>query len=862
MEKTNIQKAKFISLINAFEQFGFKSSNKVGQKEFRLFLNKKSSTGYFDSILCGKLFQVLNIDEKSSIPVNKFVEGFIIFEGEILRNADSFRIKYAKEQEIYKKIVKQCELYKSEKLNEEGFCKNAKIYGQITDINIKQKLEGIKEIIILVIFNNKKEEIHFKIGEEANNIKKSFEFRPISRKDHFEFVMKGINDKGTEFVIGSKIFPLTDIASQEEYLVQILVPEIENPNKIAAYINATIVLYMSDYKYYENLRKKQEKRLKKFKNAADKSAEYLKCIREIYGDIKLMKPDIIVDLNNEKLMKRKGAKLNVNIDSVVEKDMPRGNYYVEFHNEIKVERKGSPLKVEFNNLKQNSNPVIETKKIVEYNYKSNYNNLIEQNITKKADQLLQKIEKENININNIQQTSQQIQPKNEIKTEQGINHIRLFSDLDTKDEMDIPQDLNKLNINQKNQRIYSNEQTLTEQNKLSEQLDSQSDLEKILQNEKSQKNPFKNYQQTNTEIVQNISSSPQYIQTIQPNQNKFDIDAYIKQKYNINDTQRYFQQQQQSSQNINDNIGLNTQQKINQIQQNQLQGYNIGKSSNNITTTKNITTTLIQKSQNQPETQINNNTNLNMKKIVESNQYNNIQGNKVTELDRASIYQIVNDISKNDTMTSKPQTLKPIINKTDYNISVNKAITHETTNKEIVSENTLPVSYLPEKVNKLIVSDQVTYLPLATTQQQVTYNTTNPIIHESEVYFKERGESNLNNINNINYGQNITRNNIINNSELITNNYNYANNIPINQVNSNSYIGQNYNYNINSGNIVNNYNLNSSNITGNNNNWNTSHKTTKVTTKRLIYQSNPGNNFQLQTQGKPIFQTTKINYGI
>ena len=65
MEKTNIQKAKFISLLNAFEHFGFKSSNKVGQKEFRLFLNKKSSTGYFDSILRDKLFQVLNIDEKS-----------------------------------------------------------------------------------------------------------------------------------------------------------------------------------------------------------------------------------------------------------------------------------------------------------------------------------------------------------------------------------------------------------------------------------------------------------------------------------------------------------------------------------------------------------------------------------------------------------------------------------------------------------------------------------------------------------------------------------------------------------------------------------------------------------------------------
>ena len=86
----------------------------------------------------------------------------------------------------------------------------------------------------------------------------------------------------------------------------------------------------------------------------------------------MIKPDIIVDLNNEKLMKRKGAKLNVNIDNVVEEDMPRGNYYVEFHNERKVLRKGSPLKVEFNNLKPNSNNVIETKKVFEYNYQSNF----------------------------------------------------------------------------------------------------------------------------------------------------------------------------------------------------------------------------------------------------------------------------------------------------------------------------------------------------------------------------------------------------------------------------------------------------------------------------------------------------------
>ena len=137
-EKINVQMAKSISLKNVFEQLGYKFSNRISQKEFRLFLNKRSSSGQFDTILCNKLFQVLNIDEKSLIPVDNFIEGFLFFENEILRNAESFRIKLAKEQEIYNKILKQCESYKSEKLNAEGFCKNAKIYGQITDINIKK----------------------------------------------------------------------------------------------------------------------------------------------------------------------------------------------------------------------------------------------------------------------------------------------------------------------------------------------------------------------------------------------------------------------------------------------------------------------------------------------------------------------------------------------------------------------------------------------------------------------------------------------------------------------------------------------------------------------------------------------------
>ena len=107
----NIQEAKKISLIQSFNALGYSPSTKMGQKQFRLFLNKKLPSGHFDNMLCNKLFQTLNIGENSSISIQEFVEGFILFEQEILRNAESFKVQLAKEKEIYNKILNQCQIY-------------------------------------------------------------------------------------------------------------------------------------------------------------------------------------------------------------------------------------------------------------------------------------------------------------------------------------------------------------------------------------------------------------------------------------------------------------------------------------------------------------------------------------------------------------------------------------------------------------------------------------------------------------------------------------------------------------------------------------------------------------------------------
>ena len=341
-ESLEIKKAKIDSLVAGFTNSGFKSGDRVGQTELIQFLNRRSSSGKFDPIISQKLFEVLSLDAMSAISVEEFINGFLQFEEEIRKNAEIFNIKFAKEEEIYSQLSEECRRYKEEKLNAEGLCENSKVSGEITEIDIKRKLEGIKEIIIKIVFNEKSEELHFKIGDlnsASEMANKTFEFKPTSRKDHFEFIMKGINERNQIFDIGSKVFPLTEVNSQEEYLVQIVVPEIENEEQIAAYIKAKILLYWSDYKYYEKKKKKSESKLKKLTIAKNKAEEYLRKIREIYGDLTRKKPDLIVDFNNEKLMQRKGAKLNVDFNNTKEAEGPGGNYVVEFNNQKEVIKK-------------------------------------------------------------------------------------------------------------------------------------------------------------------------------------------------------------------------------------------------------------------------------------------------------------------------------------------------------------------------------------------------------------------------------------------------------------------------------------------------------------------------------------------
>ena len=307
---------KIDSLIRGLENLGWDIQKELSQDEIIYFLNSRARDGQFDPTLAQKLFSILEINNNNKITGEDFIKGYLQFESDLKKSNDEYNRKFLEEQKNLSDLEEQCRLYKSEKLNSEGFCENAKITVDITDVDIKKQLEGISSIKIIVIYNEKTEEIQFEIGSSNTSVNKRFEFKPTSRRDHFEFIMKGINLNNEEFDIGRKTFPLNEITSQEEYKVQITVPEIDDPETIAAYINANIVLFWSDYAFFEEKKKKSEHKYKKFNDVLNKTNQYLKKIKEIYGD--LIKTEDKINSNNE-ISTTRNNYLNNNYQNVYDK---------------------------------------------------------------------------------------------------------------------------------------------------------------------------------------------------------------------------------------------------------------------------------------------------------------------------------------------------------------------------------------------------------------------------------------------------------------------------------------------------------------------------------------------------------------
>ena len=337
---SEIKHQKTTMLSKAFSDLAWSNDKEIGQNEIIYFLNKKSKDGKFDNTLLNKLFQYIGIEEDTKITVGEFINLYIQFEEELNQNISELKKKTIDEQNLYNSYQEQCYKYKNEKLNSDGFSETAKLSMEITDIEIKKPLKNIKEIILYLMYNSDKKELKFNYSPNITNFnEQNFEFKSTSKKDNFDLVLQGIedNESNTIINIGKKNFPLEEITSQEEYSVQITIPEINKKDQIAALINCKITLHWSDYQFFEDKKKNCEIKLRKLNEASLKVNKYLLLIRQVFG----------LSLKNYNTEQTQATKIN---DFQYDSNYPNNE---SFSSKAKLPQELSPNPIEENNIYEN-----------------------------------------------------------------------------------------------------------------------------------------------------------------------------------------------------------------------------------------------------------------------------------------------------------------------------------------------------------------------------------------------------------------------------------------------------------------------------------------------------------------------------
>ena len=272
------------SLLKQFNEMGWDLEYELSQEEISSFLNKNSKSG-FDQNLSSKLFQVLGLEELKKITVEEFISYYIQVEEDLLQNNSELKNKIINEQNNLNKYQEEAYKYKNEKLNSEGFCENAKLNVEITDIEIKKNLTDVNKVFLYLVYNNQNADFNFDYSRNIIQFNdKIFEFKSVSKKDNFELILKYTkNNSDYVYDLSKKVFPLEEITTQDEYGVQITLLEEKDQDQVVAFINSKIMLHWSDYKYYVEKMKNSEIRIRKLNEAATKVNQYISQINEIYN---------------------------------------------------------------------------------------------------------------------------------------------------------------------------------------------------------------------------------------------------------------------------------------------------------------------------------------------------------------------------------------------------------------------------------------------------------------------------------------------------------------------------------------------------------------------------------------------------
>ena len=218
------------------------------------------------------------------------------------------------------------------------------------------------------------------------------------------------------------------LSSHESIFVQIDIPLNENEENIAAIIKANIALRKSEFKYYENLKEKEEIKLNKLKTDLELIEEKIKKLEYIYLNKKNNKKE-------EKNQKDRSNKSNGQGMSKKIFEFPENKYIIQFNNE-RICKNGVKVTNMFTDDENWQNKVKKTKK--------------ENNIKKESEINKEKNKNNDININNKKIDIKKNSNESENQNFYNLNNVQYY-------EQTSQDNILNINNNERNYSSYNNE---------------------------------------------------------------------------------------------------------------------------------------------------------------------------------------------------------------------------------------------------------------------------------------------------------------------------------------------------------------------------------------------------------------------
>ena len=319
-------RGKMESLYKAFNDLNWDKQKNLSIDDVIFFLNSNSPRGKFDEALCQNLLKFLGLDNSDSITVEDFIQAYMKFDINLQKSKEEFNNKLLTRQNSLNNLEEQCNKYKDEELDSEGFCKDSKLTLEITGIDIQADLPqvNIVQILIEILYNGQTYQKFFNTNNDEENINKTFELKPEKKTDNFKISLKCIDENNQIIEIGSRDFPINKITTQDECDAVISIPDGNNDAVEVATINTKIIFRWSNYQFYLDKKNETEQKIEKIKKEISETDRFCKEINNIY-------------LKNMKIQNKQNANNIQWNDKIIKptNDISKANYIdIDNHNEL------------------------------------------------------------------------------------------------------------------------------------------------------------------------------------------------------------------------------------------------------------------------------------------------------------------------------------------------------------------------------------------------------------------------------------------------------------------------------------------------------------------------------------------------